>query len=552
MLDIIHAGLLEQGDDKSRLIYDRLLQAATKPFLRMLSQWLYEGTLQDPYEEFFISELKSLLRHSLEDDFNAHYWEDRYQLRPAKTPAVLRSEVQKILITGKYLNVIRECCTEVKLVNVEGVGEEPTEVFISFTIDDDLSLTLKKHDLSYVTSNPSSVTPITSNPANTTAVSSAPSLISAIEEAYQFSSSVFLQLLEQKYNLRSHLKSLKRYFLLENGDFFIQFMDLTEDELRRDVKEISLERIQNLLLLSLHTSTLANDPNKEELSCIFASHNLIQHLHLIQTAGEGMSAIGYPPSATSGPSGYHPLESFSILGGQGLKGIEALTLEYKVGWPLSIILSKRAITKYQLLSRLLFFCKYIELVLLECWKDNQKTKEMNLRAVMSSSYSLRHRMLHFIQNFVYYMTIEVITPRYHEMLEGMSTRASNIDDVSKLHECFLDLCLKECLLASQDLLRILTKITTTCLLFAEQMKRFAFSNLDEEGVAPPIPTPSGGSGSDIRKKAQLRAMRLRIQADHIAREVSHDAYIRTLAKFSDTFDSQLGEFLEKLWTDSYR
>jgi gamma-tubulin complex component 2 len=580
MLDVIHAGLLEQGDDKSRLIYDRLLAAATKPFLRMLSQWLYEGTLQDPYEEFFISELKSLMRHSLEDDFNAHYWEDRYQLRIAKTPAVLRSEVQKILITGKYLNVIRECCTEVKLVTIgqsqpqregEGEGKGEGEVFISFSVDEALTVTLKKHDLSYDTPHPS---PITSSAAVSSSSSSSTSLIAAIEEAYQFSSSVFLQLLEQKYGLRSHLKSLKRFFLLENGDFFLQFMDLTEDELRKDVKEISLERIQHLLLLSLHTSTLANDPNKEELSCIFASHNLIQHLHLIQTAGEGMSAIGYPPSAsTGGPGsssglGHHPLEAFSILGGQGLKGIEALTLEYKVGWPLSIVLSKRAITKYQLLSRLLFFCKYIELVLLECWKDNQKTKEMrDLRAVMSSSYALRHRMLHFIQNLVYYMTIEVITPRYHEMLQGMSTRASNIDDVSKLHEFFLDLCLKECLLASQDLLRILTKITTTCLLFAEQMKRFAFSKLDED---TPLGTSSGvgaGSGSvskgsgggtgtaagaDIRKKTQLRAMRLRIQADHIAREVSHDAYIRTLAKFSDTFDSQLGEFLEKLWTDSYR
>jgi gamma-tubulin complex component 2 len=567
MLDIIHAGLLEQGDEKSRQLYASLLQAATKPFVRMLSQWLYEGILQDPYEEFFIAELRSLMRHSLEDDFNAHYWKDRYQLRATKIPTVLQAEVQKVLITGKYLNVIRECCSEVKLlVSGDNHSTSPLErdgggsgVLISFTLDDDLIVTLKKHELVYDTHAVPSAASAAATFSAAVRPQSTPSLIAAIEEAYQFSSSTFLQLLEKKYALRSHLKSLKRFFLLENGDFFIQFMDLTEDELRKDVKEISLARIQNLLLLSLHTSTLVNDPNKDELSCVFASHNLIQHLHQIQTAGEGMSSIGHPPPSSSATpmAPVHPLESFSILGGQGLKGIEALTLEYKVGWPLSIILSKRAITKYQLLSRLLFFCKYIELVLLECWKDNQRTKEMNLRRVMSSSYSLRHRMLHFIQNFVYYMTNEVMTPRYHEMLEGMS-KAGNIDEVIGLHESFLDLCLNECLLASQDLLRILTKITTTCLLFAEQMKRFAFDRqLDEE--AGGVDSRGGGgsratssAGESIKKKSQLRALKLRIQADYISREVSHDAYLRTLAKFSDTFDSQLGEFLEKLWTDSYR
>ncbi len=40
--------------------------------------------------------------------------------------------------------------------------------------------------------------------------------------------------------------------------------------------------------------------------------------------------------------------------------MEAFTLDYKVGWPNSIVLSRRAITKYQLLSRLLYFSKHVE------------------------------------------------------------------------------------------------------------------------------------------------------------------------------------------------
>ena len=46
------------------------------------------------------------------------------------------------------------------------------------------------------------------------------------QRAYLFSSRALLSLLEHKHGLSTHLKSLKRFFLLEHGDFFTQFMDI--------------------------------------------------------------------------------------------------------------------------------------------------------------------------------------------------------------------------------------------------------------------------------------------------------------------------------------
>ena len=111
-------------------------------------------------------------------------------------------------------------------------------------------------------------------------------------------------------------------------------MDTAAEELRRDAKEISSSRIQALLQLAIQTSTLSNDVHREDLSCYLASHNLIQHLHLIQNAGDSGNC-----STSSLPS-----DIFSSLGTQGLKGIEALTLDYRVGWPVSILLSRYAFT----------------------------------------------------------------------------------------------------------------------------------------------------------------------------------------------------------------
>jgi hypothetical protein len=55
------------------------------------------------------------------------------------------------------------------------------------------------------------------------------SLAHAVEEAYAFSSRALLRLLEQQYGLSGHLRSLRRFFLLEHGDFFIQFMDIADE-----------------------------------------------------------------------------------------------------------------------------------------------------------------------------------------------------------------------------------------------------------------------------------------------------------------------------------
>jgi gamma-tubulin complex component 2 len=154
-------------------------------------------------------------------------------------------------------------------------------------------------------------------------------------------------------------------------------------------------------------------------------------------------------------------------------------------------------------------------------------------------------MLHFLQNFIYYVTYEVIGPRGSGMQSAIDN-AQNMDEVIAVHEDFLDSCLKECLLASQDLLRILTKIMTTCILFADQMKRFATaSQLMQQNQG------SQNTKSTTESQFVIRTKR-RIQAEYIRSETSHESYRRMISKFAEHFDTQLGEFLENLWADSNR
>ena len=62
------------GNRKSREIYKYLQVCAAKPYYDMLTDWVYEGKIDDPYNEFLISVNESQQAHNLLDDFNTKYW----------------------------------------------------------------------------------------------------------------------------------------------------------------------------------------------------------------------------------------------------------------------------------------------------------------------------------------------------------------------------------------------------------------------------------------------------------------------------------------------
>lgn len=575
----------EQGDAKARLLVAELLRAAAAPWLNMLGAWLHRGELRDPCREFMVSMDEQLTKEALAEDFNAPYWEGRYKLSLKHVPYEMllghdgREDgpqvAERALLAGKYLNVLKDC-----------LG------------DHDMQTLLTHGDVNFdegkIFSSPPLILYLDGSDSNGQEEGS--SIVKIIDAAYQHSSRLLLSLLQSRYGLTQHLQSLGRFFLLDHGDFFLQFMDLAEDELRRDVNDISVNRVRSLLQMAIMTSTVNGDVNKDKLSCAFAGHNLTQHLHLIQMAGSTL------PGSNNNSTALNAVTAAGGDGHQGLKGIEALVLDYQVGWPVSIVLSRRAITKYQLLARLLFFSKHVERRLLQAWSAHQMGCELEIRRVMGGCYTLRHRMLHFVQNFVYYITLEVITPRSAELYAELDS-VGDMDMVLELHERFLDSCLKECLLAQQELLKPLTKLMTTALLFADHMLRFmqdallransaiVLSNSTQLTVAVesrPLSKKQSSSRGLERKRSSKSMMASGTAADEtydgvgkkageeqaivtkahldverrrnciaqqsasITADASHEAFTRILAKFEVTFDSQLKEFLDGLWSSSYR
>ena len=146
------------GDPTACKVYGTLLSAAGIPYAQMLREWITTGRLHDPYEEFCVKESKFISKGILEVDYTDEYWERRYtvsqsgccllffmsayrvQLRDGSTssskrqhagvppprtpggrlpggaciPPSLEGWKYKVLLAGKYLNVIRECGIELR------------------------------------------------------------------------------------------------------------------------------------------------------------------------------------------------------------------------------------------------------------------------------------------------------------------------------------------------------------------------------------------------------------------------------------------------------
>lgn len=141
-------------------------------------------------------------------------------------------------------------------------------------------------------------------------------------------------------------------------------------------------------------------------------------------------------------------------------GIAALQLDYSVPFPLSLVISRKAVLRYQLIFRHLLALKHIELSLGSVWIDHVKlavwrNRSSHVRVEMWKSrvWALRSRMLVFVQQLSYFCTNEVIEPNWTNMQSRLE-QVTTVDELMREHIDFLDTCLKECMLTNSKLIRV--------------------------------------------------------------------------------------------------
>ena len=418
------------GDPDARALLISLLREASRPYMAMLNEWLHHGGIRDPHGEFLIKEQRSIKRERLDEDYTDEYWEKRYTVRDNMVPPQLEGVKEKVLLAGKYLNVVREC---------GGVDISKEVKDVPTTFDD-------------------------------------ARFLENVNNAYSYANSSLLTLLLTTHALPQRLRSLKHYFFLDRSDFFTYFLELGTSELKKARGDVNVGKLQSLLDIVLRQpgSVAADDPYKEDVKVVMNENSLTDWLmKIVNVTGLDQDA------ATGAISAYTPAPHVSSDSERQINGFEALVLDYAVPFPLSLVVSRVTLTRYQLLFRYLLSLRHLETSLIASWADHSKvlswkhrSSNTRIESAKRKAWALRARMLIFVQQLIYYSTSEVIEPNWQGLMSrlksgGMAEDASNsqqsptanrtVDELMQDHVDFLATCLKECMLTNSKLLKVRPK-----------------------------------------------------------------------------------------------
>jgi len=248
------------GDISARALLQKLLHESSKPYMHMLNLWLHHGEINDPHGEFLIKEQKSIRKEKLDEDYTDEYWDKRYTIRDDEVPPQLEAVKDKVLLAGKYLNVVRECG------GIDVAKDKSMEVPLTFD------------DPRYISSR---------YPPNHR-------FLENINSAYSYANTSLLNLLITTHALPDRLRSLRHYFFLDRSDFFTHFLDLASNELKKSSKLVSITKLQSLLDLSLRQpgSIAASDPFKEDVKVQMNDMALTDWLmRIVSVSGLGEEAL---------------------------------------------------------------------------------------------------------------------------------------------------------------------------------------------------------------------------------------------------------------------
>ncbi|KAN0085934.1 Spc97 / Spc98 family domain containing protein [Tylopilus felleus] len=345
------------GDPTACNVYGTLLSAAGVLYAQMLREWMTTGRLHDPYEEFCVKESKFISKGILEVDYTDEYWERRYTLRDGSTssskrqhasvppprtpggrlpggaciPPSLEGWKYKVLLAGKYLNVIRECGIELQ------------------------------------------------------------------------------------------------------SSFLTHLLDLAHTELRKPAKSASIVKLQSLLDLSLTgEDALFREDVKISIATTGLYEWLLKVISVIGVIG-GDDGEGVPDGA--GQEDARKERDKDKDEKKPMLAIEALALDYTVKFPLSLVISRKTILRYQLIFRFLLHLKNVEQSLASMWIEQKKTtwrkavpnhpefEQWKLRVLL-----LRARMLAFVQQILAFVTFEVLEPNWRS-LEAKLAKVTTVDQL---------------------------------------------------------------------------------------------------------------------------
>lgn len=378
LVSLIHGFSTSHGDPIVAAFAERLLGSVTRPFYDILRHWIYDGELQDPYQEFFVREQdpNNEERQDLKARGMSSVWNDKYEVEKGMIPSIITDDfAQKVFLIGKSLNFIRHGCGDAPWVDEYSKSS---------------SKELRFGDTA--------------------------TLEAWIDEAYKTTMKRLMDLMTNKFHLFHHLKALKSYLLLGQGDFIALLMESLAANLDRPAGA--------------------------------------QYRHTLTAQLE--HAIRGSNAQYDSPEVLRRLDARMLQLSHGDIGWDCFTLEYKVDAPTDVVVTEWGNKQYLKVFNFLWKIKRVEFALAYTWRRCMtgargvlQSSDPIVRETWKSTRGSLHEMIHFVGQLQYYILFEVIESSWDELQKGIHKDDCTLDDLIRAHSKFLNSITRKGLLGAK-------------------------------------------------------------------------------------------------------
>jgi gamma-tubulin complex component 6 len=239
-------------------------------------------------------------------------------------------------------------------------------------------------------------------------------------------------------HVTTHFLSLKRFLLLEDGEFAYTLSSHLFNKLRSGggSRMTSPAFLNPLLQSALDSSLHGNSPNAELLT---------------------FAVSGSPPA--------HP---------HAVDALDFLQLQYEVEWPCNVVITEDCLRKYNRVFHLLLQLRRASWTLKTVFSlielceglDKQQRRQLQIH---------RHEFQHFVGVMEGYITNQLFYLSWRELEEDLATKVHSLDDLIRAHQTFIDKAIFRCLLSKKAMavMKIIQTVFSCILRFSTTLSSSA-------------------------------------------------------------------------------
>jgi gamma-tubulin complex component 3 len=368
LINVVYRNL-QHGDPLIRALMNRIMTYIVLPLRKMLSAWIFYGELNDTYREFFIcsSKSNSLALTPMATD---SVWHEKYTINESKLPTFISKEQAKqILTTGKAVNLLKH------------LGTSDTEI----TSFEQLKQSFERVSVEKL--------------FNTFGSVQDSEFVKLLNLTYKETSSKALQILNDNFHFTHHLKGMRQFLLLSQGDFIQHLMDKLAPVLNKPANQLRTHNLNSMFVNAIRST------NAE-----YMIPDVIERLDVV------------------------------FIDSESGTGWDAFTLTYQTQGAISTVFTQKCMEKYTQLFRYLWKSKRMEYILSCLWKNlvfcSRASGNMKqLRNILQFVNIIQSEMIHFVQQMQYYIRFEVLECCW-AVLEKKVEAAEDIDQLVEAQRQF--------------------------------------------------------------------------------------------------------------------